>query len=102
MKTLFKKFSLATGLIIAIYSCNKSNDGTTTNNSQIVGFWTYKENANNDYWNGNVLFKSDGTFRMYMAMTLADTTEVQAIADTANQVLTFGAYTVKGSSVKML
>jgi hypothetical protein len=102
MKTLFKKFSLAAGLIIAIYSCHKSNDGTTTNNSQIVGFWTYKEDANNDYWNGNVLFKSDGTFRMYMAMTLADTAAVQAIADTANQVVTFGTYTVKGSSVKML
>jgi hypothetical protein len=102
MKTILKKFSLATALIIVLYSCTKSNAGPTTNNSPIVGFWTYKEDANNDYWNGNVLFKSDGTFRMYMAMTLADTTAAQAIADTANQVVTFGTYTVKGSSVKMV
>ncbi len=30
MKTLFKKFSLATGLIIGIYSCKKTNATTTT------------------------------------------------------------------------
>ncbi len=104
MKTLFKKFALVTGLIIGIYSCKKTNATTTTtsNNSPIVGFWTYKEDPNNDYWNGNVLFKADGTFRMYTALSLADTAAAQAIADTANQVITFGTYTIKGSTVKMV
>lgn len=103
MKTKLKKFSLAAGLIIVLFSCNKSNSTkTTTAGSPIVGFWTYKEDANNDYWNGNVLFKSDGTFRMYTALSLADTSAAQALADTANQVITFGTYTVSGSSVKMV
>jgi hypothetical protein len=102
MKTLLKKFTLATGLIIGIYSCKKSNATTTSNSSPIVGFWTYKEDPNNDYWNGNVLFKSDGTFRMYTAISLADTAAAQAIEDTAKQVYNFGNYTVKGSTVKMV
>ena len=102
MKTTIRKFSLAAGLIIAIFSCNKSNSTPATSSSPIVGFWTYKEDASNDYWNGNVLFKSDGTFRMYMALSLADTSVAQAITDTANQVVTFGTFTVKGSSVKMV
>jgi hypothetical protein len=101
MKKNFKNLGLVSGLIISLFSCSKSNT-TTTSSSPIAGFWTYKEDANNDYWNGNVLFNSDGTFRMYTALSLADTSAAQAIADTANQVVTFGTYTVKGTTVKMV
>lgn len=102
MKKVIKTQNLVAAFFIFTLSCSKSNTTTTTSNSPIVGFWTYKEDANNDYWNGNVLFKADGTFRMYMAMTLTDTAAAQAMADTANQVVTFGTYSVKGSSVKMV
>jgi hypothetical protein len=101
MKKNLKNFGLISGLIISLFSCSKSNT-TTTASSPIAGFWTYKEDANNDYWNGNVLFNNDGTFRMYTALSLIDTSAVQAIKDTANQVVTFGTYTVKGNSVKMV
>ena len=82
-------------------SCKKSSGSSPSSTSAVVGFWTYKEDANNDYWNENVLFKSNGTFRMYAALSLADTVSAQAIADTANQVVTFGTYTVSGTTVKM-
>ncbi len=38
---------------------------------------------------------------MYTALSLADTSAAQAIADTAGQVKTFGTYTVSGTTVKM-
>jgi len=100
MKKLVRLLPLAIILVIAIASCkkdSKSNPGA----SKIAGFWTYKEDPAIDYWNSNVLFKSDGTFRMYTALSLADTSAAQAIADTANQVVTFGTYTVSGMTVKM-
>ncbi len=91
------------------YSCKENNNSnptsatvTNSGDAAITGFWTYKEDAANDYWNANVLFKNDGTFRMYQALSLADTSAVRAIADTANQVVTFGTYTVNGKNVKMI
>ena len=101
MKKTLKPLSLAVLLLAGFISCKKSNSKPSTSTSPIVGFWTYKEDPNNDYWNSNVLFKSDGTFRMYTALSLADTSAAQAIADTANQVVTFGTYTVKGTDVEM-
>jgi hypothetical protein len=38
---------------------------------------------------------------MYQALTLADTAATAAIADTSNQVVTFGTYTVSGTKVTM-
>lgn len=81
-------------------SCSKTKSANPGNN-KLAGFWTYKEDPANDYWPANVLFKSDGTFRMYQALSLADTAATQAIADTANQVVTFGTYTVNGQNVVM-
>jgi|ERR1022692_441464 hypothetical protein len=100
MKTVLKKLSLAMALAFIIPFCKKSSAPSSAT-SPIAGFWTYKEDANNDYWNENVLFKNDGTFRMYAALSLGDTAAAQAIADTANQVVTFGTYTVSGTNVKM-
>jgi hypothetical protein len=99
MKT---SLSLVLMLTIALISCKKKNN-PPAGNSLMAGFWTFKTNVNNTdgYWNSNALFKSDGTFRMYTALSLADTAAAQAIADTANQVVTFGTYTVSGNVVKM-
>ena len=90
-------------LCIIMASCKKSNTSTSSTTSKMAGFWTFKTNVNDPdkYWNSNALFKSDGTFRMYTALSLADTAAAQAIADTATQVVTFGTYTVSGSEVKM-
>jgi hypothetical protein len=99
MKT-WEKMVLAGLMLLA--ACKKdSNKGSTGANSWIDGFWTYKEDTNEDYWNANVLFKSDGTFRMYQALTLNDTAAGPALLDTANQVVTFGTYTVSGTNVTM-
>ena len=89
-------------LATALGSCKKTNK-STSKNSPMTGFWTFKTDPNNidNYWNCNALFNSDGTFRMYTALSLDDTAAAQAIADTANQVVTFGTYTVSGSEVKM-
>src|ERR1017187_6855656 len=95
MTKTFKLAVLATAWIVGLGSCKKSNSQTNNATSPVVGFWTYEEDPANDYWNDNVLFKSDGTFRMYTALSLADTVAAQALADTANQVVTFGTYTVK-------
>lgn len=95
-----KVLALALVSTLIITSCKKSSSASSTP-SPIAGFWTYKEDANVDYWNSNVLFKNDGTFRMYAALSLADTSAAQAIADTAGQVVTFGTYTVSGTTVKM-
>lgn len=95
----WKKISLAA--LILLGACKKDNNKTSSANSWILGFWTYKEDANVDYWNANVLFKNDGTFRMYQALTLDDTVAAAAIADTGNQVVTFGTYSVSGSKVTM-
>jgi hypothetical protein len=102
MKALLKTLLFIMPFIIGVESCKKSTTSKSSSSSAIVGFWTYKEDANNDYWNDNVLFKSDGTFRMYVALSLADTSAGPAIADTANQVVTFGTYTVSGTTVKMI
>ena len=99
MKKLATVLSLA--FLLAIVSCKK-NENSDSVTSKISGFWTYKEDAANDYWNDNVLFRNDGTFRMYTALSLADTSSAQAIADTTNQVVTFGTYTVSGTTVKMV
>ncbi len=99
MKKLAIALSLA--ILLAIVSCKK-NENSVSVTSKISGFWTYKEDVANDYWNDNVLFKNDGTFRMYTALSLADTSSAQAIADTANQVVTFGTYTVSGTTVKLV
>ncbi|MDP4252194.1 MAG: hypothetical protein Q8918_19005 [Bacteroidota bacterium] len=91
-------------LAIALGSCKKTNkSGSKSSNSQMAGFWTFKTDPNNtdNYWNCNALFNADGTFRMYTALSLNDTAAARAIADTANQVVTFGTYTVSGSEVKM-
>jgi hypothetical protein len=101
MKTISKPLNLILLFVMIFISCKKDSSAKSTTTSPIVGFWTYKEDANNDYWNDNVLFKSDGTFRMYVALSLADTSAAQAIKDTADQVVTFGTYTVKGTDVEM-
>jgi hypothetical protein len=93
-------------LIVAMQfsACKKSSSSPSTSApSKMAGFWTYKTDVNNpnNYWNDNVLFLSNGTFRMYTALTLADTAAGPAIADTVNQVVTFGTYTVSGTVVKM-
>ncbi|MFI5194385.1 MAG: hypothetical protein ACHQD7_10010 [Chitinophagales bacterium] len=98
-----KKITLfALVLAIAVGSCKKTNK-STSKSSPMTGFWTFKTDPNNtnNYWNCNALFNSDGSFRMYTALSLDDTAVAQAIADTANQVVTFGTYTVSGSEVKM-
>jgi hypothetical protein len=100
MKKIYKILLFAAIGLIAITSCKKTNSKPSVTSS-IVGFWTYKEDTNNDYWNDNVLFKNDGTFRMYTSLSLADTSAGPAIADTANEVVTFGTYTVKGNTVTM-
>lgn len=99
-KAVSKVLALALVSTLILTSCKKSSSATSAP-SPIAGFWTYKEDANVDYWNSNVLFKNDGTFRMYTALSLADTSAAQAIADTAGQVVTFGTYTVNGTTVKM-
>ena len=48
-----------------------------------------------------MLFKSDGTFRMYTALSYDDTLAAHAIGDTSNQVVTFGTYTLTGQNLKM-
>ena len=100
MIKLVKPLLLAIILSITFASCKKDNK-SNPDTSIVAGFWTYKEDAAIDYWNDNVVFKSNGTFRMYTALTLADTTAAVAIADTANQVVTFGTYTVSGTTVNM-
>lgn len=96
----WKKISLAALVLLA--ACKKDSNKTSGSaNGWILGFWTYKEDTNVDYWNANVLFKSDGTFRMYQALTLDDTAAAAALADTSNQVVTFGTYTISGANVTM-
>ena len=88
--------------LVLLLACKKDNNNKGSSaNGWIDGFWTYKEDPAEDYWNANVLFKSDGTFRMYQALTLDDTAAGPALLDTANQVVTFGKYTVSGSTVTM-
>ena len=100
MKKLVKPLLLAIILSTMFTACKK-DDKSNPDASKIAGFWTYKEDAAEDYWNDNVLFKSDGTFRMYTALSLEDTAAAVAIADTAKQVVTFGTYTVSGTTVNM-
>lgn len=95
-------FCAAGLLTFVVSSCKKSSNPSSNSSSPIAGFWTYKEDAAQDYWNSNVLFKNDGTFRMYTSLSLSDTVAAQGIADTANQVVTFGTYTVSGKNVKMI
>lgn len=96
---MWKQLSL--GVLVLLAACKKENKASSGAGGWITGFWTYKEDPAEDYWNANVLFKGDGTFRMYQALTLDDTAAGPAIADTATQVVTFGTYTVSGSSVTM-
>jgi hypothetical protein len=100
MKNSTIQLGIALISIMAIAACKKSGS-STSGSSVIAGFWTYKEDPAIDYWNSNVLFKDDGTFRMYTALSLDDTAAAQAMADTANEVVTFGKYTVSGKNVKM-
>jgi len=79
----------------------QKDSNSNSDNSKIVGFWTCKKDPATYYWNDNVLFKSDDTFRMYTSLSLADTSASQAITDTANHVVTFGTYTVSVTTVKM-
>ena len=98
--TSWKKWALAALILLA--ACKKdSKSGSSSATGWIDGFWTYKEDPAEDYWNANVLFKSDGTFRMYQALSLDDTASGPALADTAGQVVTFGTYTVSGTTVTM-
>lgn len=100
MKKIINAIAISLILFMGITSCKKDKT-TNPDNAKMAGFWTYKEDPAIDYWNANVLFKADGTFRMYQALSLADTAAAQAIADTANQVVTYGTYTVNGINVKM-
>lgn len=102
MKKTLKVLSLAVLLTMILASCKKSNT-TKKGTSPMAGFWTFKSDPSNpdNYWNANALFLSNGTFRMYTALSLADTSAAQAIADTANQVVTFGTYTISGTSLNM-
>src|SRR5262244_3581169 len=54
--------------VLSFAACKKSS-GSSSNTSAMAGFWTYKTDVNNsdNYWNDNVLFMSNGTFRMYTA-----------------------------------
>jgi hypothetical protein len=99
MKMMYKSLPVILAVAMAGGSCKKSNNSKTGSNSPVVGFWTYKEDAAVDYWNQNILFKSDGTFWAFTALSLADTSAGPALADTANQVMTFGTYTVSGKHV---
>ena len=96
-----KKMMITLAGLLLLAACKKDNKGSSGANSWIDGFWTYKEDINQDYWNANVLFKSDGTFRMYQALSLDDTAAGPALLDTANQVVTFGTYTLSGTNVTM-
>lgn len=92
--------SVSVIMLMEIFSFKRTSSMNPVNTT-ITGFWTYKEDAANDNWPANVLFKPDGTFRMYQSQSLADTAALQAIADTAKQVVTFGTYTVNGLNVTM-
>ena len=92
---------MAVAALMLLPACKKDSNNKTSANSWISGFWTYKEDPAEDYWNANVLFKDDGTFRMYQALTLDDTAAGPAVLDTANQVVTFGTYKVNGTTVTM-
>ena len=97
-----RKIVISLAALVLLAGCKKDNKSSSSGaNGWILGFWTYKEDTNVDYWNANVLFKSDGTFRMYQALTLDDTAAAAAIADTANQVVTFGTYSISGVKVTM-
>lgn len=100
MKSISTQLFLAILSIMAIASCKKSTSAPA-GSAVLAGFWTFKEDPAQDYWNSNVLFKSDGTALMYTAFSLADTSAGPAIADTAGGFLTFGKYTVSGSTVKI-
>jgi hypothetical protein len=97
-----RKIVISLAALMLLVGCKKDNKSSSSGaNSWIQGFWTYKEDPAVDYWNANVLFKSDGTFRMYQALTLDDTAAAAALADTANQVVTFGTYTISGANITM-
>lgn len=97
-----RKMGFALAVLVVLAACKKDNSNKTSSaNSWVLGFWTYKEDPAVDYWNANVLFKNDGTFRMYQALSLNDTAAAAAIADTGNQVVTFGTYTISGTKVTM-
>ncbi len=102
MKEALKILSLSVLLAMTQGSCKKSNTAKKAT-SPMAGFWTFKSDPSNpdNYWNANVLFLNDGTFRMYTALSLADTAAAQAIADTANQVVTFGTYKLSGTTLNM-
>jgi hypothetical protein len=102
MKMIFKSLSVILAIALSGGSCKKSNDNKTGSNSQIAGFWTYKEDIAVDYWNQNILFKSDGTFLAFTALSLADTSAGPALADTANQFMQYGTYTVSGKHVVLV
>jgi hypothetical protein len=97
--TSWKKLVLAA--LVLLPACKKDSTNKSSASSWINGFWTYKEDPAEDYWNANVLFNNDGTFRMYQALTLDDTAAGPALLDTANQVVTFGTYKVSGTTVTM-
>jgi hypothetical protein len=101
MAKTIKLAAVAVLWILGFSSCKKDSSSSSSTSSPIAGFWTYKEDPDNDYWNENVEFKNDGTFRMFVALSLADTAAAAAIADTAGAVVTFGTYTVKGTTVTM-
>jgi hypothetical protein len=97
-----RKIVISLAAMMLLLACKKDNKSNSSGaNGWIMGFWTYKEDAAVDYWNANVLFKSDGTFRMYQALSLDDTAAGPALLDTANQVVTFGTYTLSGTNVTM-
>lgn len=102
MKNIPVRLCIAILFLVVIASCKKSGSASSAGSSVLAGFWTFKEDPAQDYWNSNVLFKSDGTFRMYTALSLADTSAGPAVADTSNQVVTFGTYSVNGKNVKMI
>jgi len=101
MKKAMSAISISIILLIGITSCKKSKT-INSDYDKMAGFWTYKEDAANDYFNANVLFKSDSTFTFYQYPSSADTSAAQAIADTAHQWVTFGTYTVNGKNVTMI
>jgi hypothetical protein len=102
MKIILKPLAFILAIACVAGSCKKSNNSNSGSNSPLVGFWTFKEDPAVDYWNQNVLFRSDGTFRAYTALSLADTSAAAALADTVDQVKTFGTYTVNGVNVQMI
>jgi hypothetical protein len=90
MKKITNQLLLATLLIIQVSSCSKKDSPATVTGS-VVGFWA---GSASDGSPASILFRSNGTMRLYDASSASDTA---ALPD-GNKV--DGNYTLTGASVK--